>query len=109
MPSIPKMPGPRPSTASPRPADESPKIYLLLAHRYRHDETWHPVAAFGSHAELMRWLETRSEEFPHGYAIENVPCLGGLAGRVGSWQEVEGRGSKVEGQQGARKHLQSNI
>lgn len=82
MPSIPRMSGPRPSTPSPRPADAAPKIYLLSIHRYRHDETWHPVAAFGSHEEIVAWLEQHNAEYPHGYAIETVPCEGELAACV---------------------------
>lgn len=69
------MPGPRTSAPSPRPADAAPKIYLLSIHRYRHDETWHPVAAFGSHEEIVAWLEGHNAEYPHGYAIETVPFL----------------------------------
>lgn len=68
MPSILRMSGPR-------PAEAAPKIYLLSIHRYRHDETWHPVAAFGSHDEIVAWLEQRHAEYPHGYAIETVPFL----------------------------------
>lgn len=58
-----------------RPSDAAPKIYLLSIHRYRHDETWHPVAAFGSHEEIAAWLERHNAEYPHGYAIETVPFL----------------------------------
>lgn len=63
----------------PREAAESPKVYLLSIHRYRRDETWHAVAAFLSHEEIVAWLETNGAEYPHGYAIETVPCQGSLA------------------------------